>query len=256
MSWASRRRAVYISGIVLFFALTLGIPLAIWLYEPPTCSDGKQNQGETAPDKGGPCIVLDEQTLQPYATLWSRAFPARPGNYNALAYVENSNAEAGIRDIVYRFKLYDARGILVAEREGATSLMPGGITPIFEGAISTGNRSVTRTFVEFISTSSWERVSDSVGNIAVSNRVVTTPQSSPRLTAMVENTGVATIFDITLVATVFDTVGNAFAASATLVPRLEGGESQEIVFAWPDPFPKAVSRIDILPFVEPEVVGN
>lgn len=256
MNWATRRRTVYILGIALFFSITLGIPTAIWLYEPPTCFDGKQNQDETSPDTGGPCVLLDAGALHPYSVLWSRAFPARPGSYNALAYVENSNAGAGIRDISYLFKLYDDRGVLVAERRGLTSLVPGGITPVFEGAIYTGNRTVTRAFFEFTSSPPWERVEDPLDNISVSNRVVSATQDAPRLAATAENAGVRIITDITFVATIFDTAGNAFASSATLVPRLEGGEKKEIVFVWSEPFAKAVSRVDILPLVDLVVAGN
>src|SRR3989344_828026 len=140
MSWASRRRTVYLLGIFLFFAVVLGIPTAIWLYEPPTCFDGTQNQGETALDKGGPCVLLDERTLSPSAILWSRAFSVRTGSYNALAYIENPNRDAGVRLVAYRFGLYDEKNVLVAERDGRTFVMPGGITPVFEGAIDTGNR--------------------------------------------------------------------------------------------------------------------
>src|SRR3989338_3474016 len=48
MSWASKRRTAYGGGVFLFFTAIIGIPLAIWIYEPPACFDGKQNQGETA----------------------------------------------------------------------------------------------------------------------------------------------------------------------------------------------------------------
>src|SRR3989344_7429415 len=91
MSWASRRRTFYILGIVLFFMVTVGIPAAIFLYKPPTCFDGKQNQEETAVDKGGPCLLLDERTLVPHAVVWSRSFEVRDGTYSAVAYIENPN---------------------------------------------------------------------------------------------------------------------------------------------------------------------
>jgi hypothetical protein len=50
---------------------------------------------------------------------------------------------------------------------------------------------------------------------------------------------------------VFDTAGNAFAGSSTVVPVLTDGERQEIVFTWPDPFPFVPGRIDVLPSLEP-----
>ena len=251
MSWASRRRTLYTLGVFFFFAIVIGVPTAILLYEPSTCFDGKQNQEETAIDKGGPCLLLDERTLSPHATLWSRAFLVRGGLYGATAYIENPNRGAGVRAVGYRFGLYDERNILVAERVGKTYIMPGGITPVFEGAINTGNRTVARTYFEFTSPLVWERMVNPASVLTVGNKNVTNVTATPRLTAEVENTSVATISNPSFVAVVFDTAGNAFAASATTLPRLEEGEKGEIVFTWPDPYPRAVGRIDILPLLPP-----
>jgi len=251
MSWASRRRFVYGFGTFLFFAAIIGIPVAVLLYDPPTCFDGKQNQGETAIDKGGTCPLLDERTLSPSSILWTRAFLVRGGLYSAVAYIENSNEGAGVQAVQYRFGLYDERNILVAERRGTTFIIPGGITPVFEGAIGTGNRSVARTYFEFTSRSVWERLSNAASVLSVNNKNVIDVDSMPRLTARVKNTSVAAVLGSSFVAVVFDPAGNAFVASATTLPRLAPNEEKEIVFMWPDPFPATVGRIDILPLLPP-----
>ena len=251
MSWASRRRGVYSLGVFFFFAIVVGVPTMIWLYKSPTCKDGKQNQEETATDKGGPCLLLDVRTLSPHSTLWSRAFLVRGGLYGATAYIENPNRGAGVRSVDYRFGLYDERNVLVAERVGRTYIMPGGITPVFEGAINTGNRTVARTYFEFTSPLVWERMVNTAGSLVIGNKKVTNTNAIPRLTAEVENTSVAATPNPSFVAVVFDTAGNAFAASATTLPRLEEGEKGEIVFTWPDPYPRAVGRIDVLPLLPP-----
>jgi len=251
MSWASRRRFVYGGGVFFFFAIVIGVPVAIWIYEPPACFDGKQNQGETAIDKGGPCLLLDERTLQPHSILWSRAFPVRGGLYSAVAYIENPNSDAGVGKVQYRFGLYDERNVLVAERFGKTYIMPGGVTPIFEGGISTGNRLVARTYLELVSSLAWERMRNAASVLSVSGKVVSDTESVPRLTAQIENTSVANVFDPLFVAVVFDTAGNAFASSATTLSRLPASGKAELVFTWPDPFPRVASRIDILPLLPP-----
>lgn len=252
MSWASRRRFAYGAGTLLVLALLIGIPLALSLYEPPSCYDRKQNQGETAADVGGPCSVLDERTLSPSSILWSRAFPVRGGLYSAVAYVENPNPEAGVRAVKYRFGLYDERNVLVAERQGTTFIAPGGITPVFEGAIGTGSRTVARTYFEFTSRPVWERLNNTASSLVVTSKAVTSPESSPRLTARVKNTSVEPILDPSFIAVVFDPAANAFAASATTLTRLAPGEEKEIVFTWPDPFASIVGRIDVLPLLPPE----
>src|SRR3989344_4168769 len=136
MSWASRRRTIYAIGVILFFLIVVGGPLLYsYLKTPPTCTDGRQNQGETSVDKGGPRPLLDTSSLSPSAILWTRSFYVRSGSYDAVAYIQNPNQEAGVRAVSYRF-------VLIAERTGAAFLMPGGITPVFEGAIDTGNRTL------------------------------------------------------------------------------------------------------------------
>lgn len=257
MSWASRRQFAYGTGITLFIVVAVAVPLAFILYEPPTCFDRKQNQGETAIDKGGPCLLLDERTLIPHAILWARGLEIRPGLYSAVAYIENPNAEAGVARVGYRFGLYDEKNVLIAEREGATYIMPGGLTPIFQGAIDTGNRAVARTYLAFTEPLVWERSSNATQELSISDKSVTSSGEAPRLTALVKNNSVAAATNISFIAVIFDTAGNAFAASETLLPRISAGETREIVFTWPTPFDYAVGRVDVLPLLPPRsFIGN
>ena len=254
MPWAVRRRVFYISGILIFFGVTVGIPLIIFSQHTPTCTDGIQNQGETDVDKGGPCPLLDERMLAPEGILWARSFRVRDGSYNAAAYIQNSNQGAGILPVNYRFRLYDAANVLVAEREGKTFVMPSGVTPVFEPHIQTGNRIVTHTFFEFTGPVIWARAANAAAAVDVSNREVKSIDTVPHIAAKVENTSVSAMLNLSLVVVVFDTAGNAFAASKTLIQRLSGSEKLPIVFTWPDPFTLAVGRIDIIPVLPPAPV--
>jgi hypothetical protein len=177
----------------------------------------------------------------------------RGGLYSAVAYIENPNEGVGVRAVQYRFGLYDERNILVAERVGTTFIMPSAITPVFEGAISTGNRTVTRTYFEFTSPLTWKHMINAAAVLTISNKAASAIESAPRLTAHVKNTSVAPILDPAFIAVIFDPAGNAFAASATTLSRLAPNEEGDIVFTWPDPFPQPVGRIDVLPFIVPEV---
>ncbi|MDO8514562.1 MAG: hypothetical protein Q7S50_03400 [bacterium] len=252
MSWASKRRATYLGGVISFFFIIIGFPLAYWYFSiPATCGDGIQNQGETAIDRGGSCPLLDERALQPHATLWTRSFRVRDGSYNAAAYIQNPNREAGVRAAYYRFGLYDTQNIIVAERYGSTFIMPGSITPIFEGDIDTGNRIVAHVYFEFTETLVWERMKNMALPVAVNNKELLNADTVPRLKATALNSAVSDVVSPSFVAVVFDPAGNAFAASATRLDRLPAGGSSPIVFTWPDPFPVQVGRIDILPLVSP-----
>lgn len=251
MSWASRRKTIYLSSIIGVFVLLMSVPLTIWLYEPASCFDGERNQGETAVDRGGPCKLLDERSLVPYAVLWSRSFSVRDGMHNAVAYIENPNPNAGVSDALYRFRLYDEENLLVAEREGTIDIMPGAITPIFESDISTGNREVARTFFEFAGPLTWERLTDRSHDVAVENKRTRDIDTRPRITARVVNESVRDMRDLILVAVAFDAAGNAFAASRTVIPLLPGDEQEQVTFTWPEPFDRQVARVDVLPVIPP-----
>lgn len=251
MSWASRRRTLYGLGVVLFLVVLIGGPVAFGiLTDYPTCTDGKRNGGETGIDRGGPCPVLDAASLSPAAIVWARSFSVRSGAYNAVAYIQNPNAGAGVRSVAYTFGLYDERNVIVAERSGVTFLMPGATTPVFEGAIDTGNRTVAHTFFEFTQSLTWERLENTAGKISIGNRTVT-EGSSPRISAVVTNTTVSDMRNLEFVAVVSDSNGNAFAASQTVVALLPAGKSASITFTWPDPFPKPIGSIDITALAAP-----
>lgn len=251
MSWASQRRATYLIGVIAFLVLAIGIPVIKYSYKAPTCTDGVQNQGETAPDKGGPCPILDERALSPASILWSRSFTVRDGVYSSVAYVVNENADAGVKSVRYRFGLYDAQNVLIAERKGAMFIMPASITPVYEMNINTGNRAVAHTYFEFSEALVWERLKNESAAILVSDREVTGVETSPRLTALAENGSVSAILGLSFVTVIFDPAGNARAASMTSLARLNAGEKQQIVFTWPARFVWPVGRIDIFPLVSP-----
>ncbi len=256
MSWASRRRTMIILGfLVMFGALTL-IPLAIWWYEPATCFDGKQNQGETAPDRSGPCTLLDERQLIPHAIQWARAFSVRDGTWSAVTYIENPNEFAGIIEAPYRFKLYDERNILVAEREGSSYIMPGSVTPIYEGGFDTGNRKVARTYFEFSAPLVWERMQDTSDTIQISGKSLLDAQTSPRVIAIAENVAVVDAREVAFVAVVFDPGGNAIASSRTIVPLLAPGGKENLVFTWPEPFTSPIGRVDVISLRAPVYIAR
>jgi hypothetical protein len=248
-----RRRILYILGIIVFFGSIISVPLAIFLYEDPTCFDGKQNQGEHAIDRGGPCVLLDEASITPNAVLLARSFRVRDGAYTSVAYIENPNSGAGVEKVKYRMALYDSENVLVAERIDTTPIMPGGVTPVFEGGIDTGQRIATHTIFQFLEAPRWERMRNVASVVSITRDPLTDQNTVPRLNAKVENTSVSDIRDLKFVAVIFDPAGNAFAASQTALDRLNANERKGITFTWPSAFEVPVGRIDIIPIHTPEV---
>lgn len=243
---------MYYGAGVAAFLLLIFVPIAIVLiHEDPTCFDGKQNQEETGIDKGGPCKLLDEMAQQPLSVLWARAFGVRDGVYSAVAYVENPNPNSGIKSMTYQFKLYSERNILLAERFGRVPILPGKIIPILETNIKTGNRKVVRAFFQFLGREVWIEMYDPTKELEIYDETLSNLDSTPRIDAKIKNAGVGEKNEVVLIATVFDTVGNAFATSRTFVENIKPGEEQPIAFTWPEPFALSAARIDIIPLMVP-----
>ena len=254
MSWASKRRALYVGGVILFFLIIISIPVAkYFLSIKPTCFDGRQDGGETAVDEGGPCVKLNPADLSPLSTLWARAFQVRDGSYTAVAYLENPNQGAGVAQVDYQFSLYDAANIEIAEQDGTAAVLPGGITPILETGIDTGNRVAVHTYFKITDDNlDWEAMTSPASAVAISNQTVSNTDSMPRITALATNTSFASFYNVRYVVVVFDPSGNAIAASQTLSQELDPSTPQQITFTWPAAFGASVGRIDIIPLLAPQ----
>lgn len=130
-------------------------------------------------------------------------------------------------------------------------IMPGATTPVLESRIDAGNRIVAHTYFEFTEPLMWERMKNNALAISVNNKDISNTSLVPRLSASARNNSVASFMDISFVAVIFDPAGNAFAASATSLERLDADETSQIIFTWPDPFAIQPGRIDVIPLVAP-----
>jgi|TARA_Y100000310_G_scaffold170442_2_gene170593 hypothetical protein len=248
MSWAGNRRTTYFGAVVLVLLFIIGVPIFFLLDREPSCSDGIQNQDEEGVDCGGSCQAVCAVQVSEPVVLWVRALEVVPGVYNAVARVENSNFDAGVSSAQYTFTLVDDEGLLVAKRNGRTFISPNSTFVIFEGGIETGNRVPSRSFFEFVGELSWI-VTPRATLPKVQNEVLTGEDASPRLTSTLENTTSRDMFDIEVAAIIFDREDNVIAASKTTASRIDKHDTQDVVFTWPNPFIREVSRIEITPRV-------
>ena len=71
--------------------------------------------------------------------------------------------------------------------------------------------------------------------------------------AEIENITFDDFTDVPVVAIVYDTDGNAMAASQSFISEIGDGERQALIFTWPRPFPRDLSRIEVTPRINPFV---
>ena len=246
MTWAGKRKLVYLSVIAAIVLAVIVIPSIFYFYKTPTCFDGKQNQTELGIDCGGPCQLLCPVQFAPLNVLWSRFFKVSDGVYNALAYVENPNLTAQANNLNYVFKLYDQKGLLLEERAGQTFSPAGKILTIFEPELFTGNQRPARLEFAFTSPAVWFKVEKLETDLAVTEAALTRLETSPRLEFTLTNKTTKLIKQIEVVGIIYDTDGNTVAFSRTIVDSLTNKEARVVSLNWPLPFTGTPARNEIV----------
>lgn len=242
--WAFWRRAQYFTGFALIFLLIGGYTYYTYFYKSPTCFDGKQNDNEAGVDCGGACTRICAFTVQAPTVKWTRSFRVTDGIYNAVAYVENTNADAASPLVEYKFTLYDNAGI-ITEKNGTTILPPDGLYPIFEGRIDTGRRVPTRTLIEIKPPEVWQPATSGREAFTVVDRALTNADTRPRLVANLYNNSLEEVKEVEVVATIFDASGTALTTSRTFVDNFAPRSQTELTFTWPEPIARTVRSCEI-----------
>ncbi len=237
MTWSQKRRLNYFLGFAFILAVLGGIPAFILFYEEASCFDNKKNQGELGIDCSGPCIKLcSSRELQP-VVQWQQTLEVIPEHYTAVAYVQNPNIEAEAKKVVYTFTFYDATNKPILERKGSTYIPAGKSFAVVEPGIKIQGKAPSRTLFELDKDIAWTRAPKNIYDIEVKNQLLTEATTTPIINANLQNLTFNDIPRADVVALVYDTNGNVFAASRTFVKDLFGKTTQPVVFTWPRPFP-------------------
>lgn len=250
MTWAFKRQFFYIFVLVLFLTGSGFLIIYPSLNKPPTCLDGKQNGTETGVDCGGSCSRACFAQVDPVSVLWARTFKVVAGRHNAVAYLENHNKNTAINKINYRFRFADANNIYIGKRDGSTYVPPSGKFAVFEPAIDIGNSIPVYTTFEFTEFPQWVTVSlEKVRQlqVLVSSIALTDEDTAPKLSAKIRNGSLFTIPAIKVVAILYDALGNSVAVSSTYIDLLNGEESKDVNFSWPEPILSKVIAKEIIP---------
>ncbi len=245
--WADRRKNTIIAIAIFIGLIPVGIVIYSYLNKPLTCSDNKQNQGESGVDCGGPCSLVCKKDALNLIVSWQRLFKVAPGLYTATAYIENPNVGAGAKEAHYVFKIYGEEGIVVYERKGSVHIYPKNTFAIVEPGIETGERKVSRMTFEFTEEPTWTKENEYVSPFTITNREVIKEDTAPRIEATLQNATIDTYTNVAILALVYGADGNAMAASRTVVDRIEKNGKAPLVFTWPQPFSSSISRIEIIP---------
>lgn len=242
--WAFWRRFWYGTGFGLFWLGIFTLLYFVYFFEPANCFDGSQNGDERGIDCGGSCVRICAFDVTEPNIRWAQSFRVREGQYNAVAYVENFNSVAATPELEYTFSLYDKDG-LITESTGTTILPPNSVYPVFLGPIMTGGREPTQTFIELGEAELWLPANSGRDQFTVSDRQLVGVDSQPRLQAQIENTALTPAEDVEIIATIFDSHGNALTSSRTFVEYFPPRTQSVVTFTWPEPIAKTIRSCEV-----------
>lgn len=253
MSWASRRQLQYFSGFVLFIALIVFVFLAPTIFKKATCTDGKQNGGETGVDCGGVCTRMCEADITAPAVLWSRAFNVIDSNYNLVAFVENRNKTSAVYEASYEFRIYDINNKLLGRREGKTFIPPNQQFAVLESRFDAGQGEVKSVSFDFVGDIIWVKKAPTLQTlpIRISNITIDNNEDTPSLSATINNDSIYDIPEFDVVAILYDQDHNAINASKTHKAKLANNTSVPVIFTWPEALPLVPVTQDILVQINP-----
>ncbi len=242
--WAFWRRLQYGAGYLTVLCSLLFTVYYVYFYNAPTCFDMKMNGEEIGVDCGGACTRICAFTVTPPAVRWTESFPANVGQYNAVAYVENSNKLAGAPELRYTFTLSDEDGVITT-RTGKTVLPPDSTYPVFEGRIDTGGRVPTKTSLTLEPVDVWLPSTISRQQFKTSDLDLTGADDLPRLTARIDNTELTAAENVEVVATIFDSRGKPLTSSQTYITNFPARSSRDVIFTWPRPIAKTLRSCEV-----------
>lgn len=243
--WALKRRLLYGVPFVSFWTILLLVVVYIHTYQPATCADGIQNNGERGIDCGGDCVRICAADALAPSVIWSQSFEIEPGQYNAVAYVENKNLGAATDRLRYTFRLFSDNDLL-AQRSGVTTLPPNSTYPIFEGRIETDpTRPVSRTEILLEPVAYWWPATIGRNQFRTVSQILLSADNRPRLEVELENVLIPDAQEVEIVATIFDAAGNPLTASQTFRDLIPGRNTDTLVFTWPKSIAKTVRTCDV-----------
>lgn len=248
LTWAQKRRSLIIGGAAALALVLLSALVFSVVYETPTCSDRKQNQGETGIDCGGGCARICSITLDAPRVSFARALQLPNGRTDVIAYIENRNRDAETKRAKYTIELYDESGLSLATKSATIDLPAQSIVPVFESGMYAGPLNATRAFVTFDEDIVWTKPKAEL-IVPIVASADFTQGAEPRVTAELQNSSPHALYNVRLVATAFDSQGNAIAASQTVVREIPAQGSATAVFTWSNPFgdPLRVEVVPVLP---------
>ncbi len=251
LSWSQKRQFIISAGALIAAAAFFAVSLFLAWYRAPSCFDKKKNQDERGVDCGGSCALLCADEAIAPLVHFVRVLPAGEDVWSTVAYVENKNPNAGALRVPYVFKLYDTDNLLAYERRGEAFLPPHSAFPVVEGGLRVGERVPTRATFEFLEPPLFVAMGEPP-RLEIRNRTFREENGVSRLEAELYNPTVAALTAVEARALLYDSAGNVFAASETVLREIAPRAAVALRLTWQRAFSAPPARIEIFYQVPPQ----
>jgi hypothetical protein len=253
--WSRRRKRIILSIILGILIVLIGAPLFFFFYKPASCNDGKQNGDETGVDCGGGCKLICQADYLPIIQKGDpQVIRVSTTTYALVIHAENPNVNGQVLRAGYTMKVYEASSTIpIKIIDGATFVPKASIFAVFAGPLSFGESIPYRATFEWKKdTLVWVKNDLPIPDLNIQNKVLSTENNQPRLTAEVKNESLDPVKNIELTALIFDNTGNIVGVSKTLVDEVDKGGTESVIFTWPTNFEKEPASEEILLKVLPD----
>lgn len=242
------KKRLIIIGVYIVIFFLFGWIIYSWLKPDPTCSDGKQNQGEKQVDCGGPCSPCEKTYSVQDLIVGEKTFVlGGQGKYDVMMKVINPNNQVGVKNFSYRFVLKDGNGNILAERTGRSFILPIESKYVIETDLESG---VAPDSVEAsVSSPEWEEFLDyERPEINIYNKryeLVSSGVGYSEAKGLLRN---ESPFDFDLIkinVVLRDETGKSVAFNKTEMRTINSGEERDFRLLWPVNFPGSVQAVEM-----------
>jgi len=249
-SWSSRRKSIYAAIVIIVAVGVIGLPAFFIFYKPPTCADGKKNQGEQGIDCGGPCEKLCPSAFQDAIVSWTHFEKLTSHLYNIASYIVNPNISGAAHSVPFHVQIFDDTGMLITDVSSTLNIPPHRNTLAFLSAVDVGERIPAAATFEFKSSPDWQKQYDTLDPLVVTDKNYSEDVNGSSLTIKIENTSVKPIGPLSVYAVLYDKDKNAIGFSETKLDEIAPKDTAIAPFTWMAGHDGRVISIEALPVAE------
>lgn len=234
-----KRRLKQFLYLCLFAAFWAGVAWLAYVglfAKPPSCFDGRQNQGEEGVDCGGPCktFCIARDLIPPSALGEPRVFQPSPDLVSVLVELKNPNPGTALRQVSYRVTVTGDGGGPV-NISGVASLYASEVRRLVLVRPSNGLSGFVSADIAITTSSAQWAAAETFQKplIDVLSAVTTVSPDATRVEGTVASEDALPVTDVTVVALFYDVSGNLRGASQTVLARLAPGASSRFTVSYP-----------------------